>query len=322
MLRALWALVALVMACSHPTPTRTNGHLVVALTIDWEGADLTVEALDALDELRKTLGDAPLTHFISAGYMSKPIAEAEPTIISAVHANDEVAVHLHCWRSLATAAGITPKLVPSFLTGDDKVTEFDNGDAGWDTDLDVYSIPELRALLRKSRELLERTHLPVARTFRAAGYLGTPKVLEALSAEGFTIDSSATDNRQLEEVANTAWAHRLARLWPNIEPATSPFIARTPSGPLLEMPIAAVADYSTAPEIVGILEAADARLRKDPHHDVFVVLAFHLETAPDYARRISESITTVRANPTIAGDLVFTTLDAAAERARTSLPRT
>src|SRR5262245_15887462 len=120
MLRALWAVLPAIvgsgLACSHPTPTRATGHLVVALTIDWEGADLTVEALDALDELRKSIGDAPLTHFISAGYMSKPVAEADATIIATVHSNDEVAVHLHCWRSLSTAAQITPKLVPSFLT--------------------------------------------------------------------------------------------------------------------------------------------------------------------------------------------------------------
>ena len=97
--------------------------------------------------------------------------EKTVTTISGIpRPGDELAMHLHAWKSLATAASIEPKLSPSFLTGTDKLLEFEDGDVGFDTDLDAYTGPELRALLRTSRKLLEQTKLPISKSFRAGGY--------------------------------------------------------------------------------------------------------------------------------------------------------
>jgi broad specificity phosphatase PhoE len=82
------------------------------------------------------------------------------------------------------------------------------------------------------------------------------------------------------------------------------------------MPIAAFADYATADEIVAVFDAARARWQKDPSRDVFVVVGFHQETAHEFGGRLGEALKKVRARPELAGGLVFTTIEDAAERAR------
>ena len=318
----IWAFLAVVAAvvvggCSRASPP-ANGRIIVALTIDWEGAYVSPDGLDALDEFRAALGSAPLTHFVSAAYFTKdrPDPAAATSITQAVRKGDELAVHLHAWRSLAKAGGIEPKLSPSFLTGTDKLLEFEDGDVGFDTDLDAYGVSELRVLLRTSRRLLEQLHLSVSKTFRAGGYLGTPKVLQAIREEGFTVDSSATDFRQLDERKDEVLPRRIQAIWPGVETTTQPWLVRAPGGSLLEMPIAAFADYATADEIIAVFDAAHARLQKDRSRDVFVVVGFHQETAHEFASRLRDAMQKLRARPELAGGLVFTSVEDAAERAR------
>jgi hypothetical protein len=313
----IWAYLA-VLALVGCSSAPAKGHVVVVLTIDWEGAYVSPDGLDAIDELRKGFGPAPLTHFVSAGYFTKdqPDPTAVASVTQAVRKGDELAVHLHGWKSLAKASGIEPRLSPSFLTGTDKLMEFEDGDVGFDIDLDAYSVTDLRALLRTSRRLLEQTRLPVSKTFRAGGYLATPKVLQAIYEEGYTVDSSATDYRQLDERKDEVLPKRIRAIWPGVESTTQPWLVHAPNGALIELPIAALADYASTEEIVGVLEAAHARLQKDPGRDVFVVLGFHQETAPDFGGRVGDALAKVRARPELAAALVFTTVEEAARRAR------
>lgn len=319
----IWACCAAlaIAGCSSSSssPPAATGRVVVALTIDWEGAYLPADGLDALGELRVKLAPAPLTHFVSAAYFTKrePDPAALEALTEAVQKGDELAVHLHAWKSLAAASGIAPKLSPSFITGTNQLQEFDDGDVGFDLDLDAYGVPELRALLRTSRRLLELTRIPVSRSFRAGGYLATPKVLQAIREEGFAVDSSATDHRQLDERKHEVLPKRLAEIWPGVDPHAQPSLIA--GGALVELPIAAVTDYATAAEIVAIFDAAHARLRKEPARDVFVVLGFHLENAAEFSGRLVEALEKVRARPELAGELTFLTIAAAAERARSAL---
>lgn len=308
---------------SKSAPVEAKGRLVVALTIDWEGAYLSPEGLDAVDAVRKTFGDAaPLTHFVSAGYYTKP--EIDPllqkTFTEMFRKGDEVAIHLHAWKSLAIASGLEPKLAPSFLTGTDKLLEFED-DVGFDVDLDAYNVTELRTLLRKSRELLGQAGFPISKSFRAAGYLGTPKVLQAIREEGFVVDSSAADYRQLEERKDELLPKRVQQIWPKVESSSRPWLVDAGGGQLLEMPIAAFADYSTAPEMIAVLEAAHAQLVKDPKRDVFVVLGFHQETCADFGPRLGEAIASIMGRKEIADRVVFATLENAATMARTGLAK-
>lgn len=301
--------------CSRSSKDLPPGRVVVALTIDWEGAYLSPEGISAMEDVRTSVGPVPITHFVSAGYFTKtsPDPAVTSALARAVRKGDEVGLHLHGWRSLATASGITPKLSPSFLTGDDKLLEFEDGDVGFDLDLDAYTVTELRALLRTSRRLLEEHGVTVSRSFRAGGYLGTAKVLEAAGEEGYKVDSSATDYRQLNERKDEL-PYRLQKLWPDVTTVSQPFMINNAFHEL-EMPIAAFADYAESAEIVAIFDAAETRLARDPQHDVFVVLGFHQETGDDFASRMKAALTTVRSRATLNKLIVFKTVEEAASLA-------
>jgi hypothetical protein len=297
----------LLVACSRAPEA---GRVVVVLTVDWEGAELNPDGLDAIDWLRKRV-PGPVTHFVSSAYFTK--AEPEPvvaTLAEMVKDGDELAIHLHLWRSLAKASGIEPRVSPSFLTGTAAVDDYD-GDAGYETDLDVYDVAELRALLRTSRQLLAQSKLAVSKSFRAGGFLATPKVLAAIRSEGFTVDSSALDANEID-LDDDAFQTRVASVWPKLDAGAQPFALDG----LVELPIAAFADYTSADDVAARIDAAFARLAADPTRDQFVVLAFNLETAAALAGRIGQGIEKARA---AHEDLVFATVQHAGELARQAL---
>lgn len=308
--KAVTALLAALVACGAD-PQEQRGHIVVALTVDWEGAYISPDGLDALDDFRAKLGPLPFTHFVSAAYFTKPSVDpaARRSIVEAVRPGDELAVHLHAWRSLAEAAQIQPRLSPSFLTGTERVLMFED-DAGFDTDLDTYDVPALRAMLRTSRRLLEQTGIRVSQSFRAGGYLASTKVRAALVAEGFAIDSSATDYRQLDE--QTYLPLRIKETWPTTTTSSQPYELDR----LIEVPITGISDYATVPELVAFFDAAEQQLRRDPGHDVVIVLGFHQETAHEFGGRILAALQLVSAHPGIAPELHFGTVEDVAREAR------
>lgn len=316
--RVLLCVTALAACADTPPPTR--GHVVVALTIDWEGVAITPEAVDAMEDLRRRAGATPLTHFVSAAYYTAGADAAEVTssLRRLVRTDDELAVHLHGWGSLVEASEVEPRLSPSFLTGTEKLLEFDGGDRGFDTDLDTYDVVALRAMLRRSRTLLEQTGHPVSRSFRAGGYLGTPKMMRALRAEGFTVDSSATHPDQFD-AAYGQLSTRVRELWPTVDATTQPFVIADPVAPMVELPLAAIADNAEADDLVGVIARAGERLAKAPTRDVFVVLGFHFETSPEYAERIATALDAVRARSDLAAHVQFTTIETMGARARRNL---
>ena len=306
---------ALLAACSAGPPRESRGHVVVAITVDWEGAYLSADGLDALDAFRSTYPQIPVTHFVSAGYFTKP--QVDPAIVETLKQEtsghgDQVALHLHLWESLARASGVTPKLSPSFFTGTDKRTDIGDGDAGFDIDIDAYTSQELRALVRTSRDLLTKAGFPPTPAFRAGGFLGTPRMLQAIRDEGFTADSSAIAARQVEGAAGEVLADRVEELWPKITVESQPYPLALQGGSLVELPVAAFADYQSTEDIAKILDGAAARLAKDPAHDVVVVLGFHQETAAEFVDRLDRAL-----EKSIAKDtLTFATVEQIAARVR------
>lgn len=304
-----------------PIPSNEDAVAHVVVSIDWEGAYFRSEALDALEKFREDHPGVPLTHMITAAYYTKP--NADPTdatreIRLAVKKGDEVGLHVHAWKTLVAAAGVTPRLTPSFLSRENKLLEFED-DTGFDVDLSAYTVAELRAILKKSRELFEAEKIKVGTTFRASGWMGTPNVLEAARAEGYTIDSSATDPVWLDEPEVPYLQERLRKVWPKVVTTTQPYWIDTPAGTILEMPDSgALADYTQPAEIVKHIEQAAASA-KSTGKPVIVVLGFHAETADEFAPRLVEALATLREKKV---PMAFETLSAAAELAKKSQPLT
>jgi hypothetical protein len=295
-----------VMGCSSAPPAERH-HIVVALTVDWEGAYVSRDGLDELASLRGRLDGAPMTHFVSAAYLTKktPDPALAPELVAAAARGDEIAMHLHVWSSIARAAGITPKPRPSFLSGTDKIVEFEDGDDGFDTDLDAYDVPALRAMLKVSRLKLEELGIDVSSSFRAGGYIVSANVRKALHMEGYTVDSSAIDANELAMADYLP--QRVRAVWPAVIPTAQPFVVEG----LVELPIAAVADYTTSARIAAVFDAAAERLKADPSHHVFVTIALHQETAAEYAKRVGDAIDAARVR--IGHDaFIFVTVEKAA----------
>jgi hypothetical protein len=291
----------------------------IAVSVDWEGAYFRSESLDALEQFRKDNPGVPLTHFLNAAYYTKPNADAGDAtreIRLAVKKGDETGLHIHAWKSLVSAAGVTPRAGPSFLDRTGELLRFED-DSGFDVDLSVYTVAELRSLMKKSRQILQAEKIHLGPSFRAAGWLGTPNVLEAARAEGFTIDSSATDPAWLDEKEVPFLQERLRVVWSKVDETTQPFWIDTPAGRILEVPdTGALADYLTVLEIEQHVERAAAALRAAPGRPVFVHLGFHAETADEFAPRLSEALSRLRAKKT---PMVFETVSRTAELAQRAL---
>jgi hypothetical protein len=291
----------------------------VAVSVDWEGAYLRPESLDALETFRKENPGVPLTHMLNAAYYTKPGADpAEVTreIRLAVAKEDEIGLHVHGWKSLLTASGVEPRDGPSFLSARGPLIEI-LGDAGFDLDLSALTVAELRAVMKKSRQLLAAEKLTLGPSFRAAGWIATPNVLEAARAEGFTIDTSATSAAWLDEKEVVFLRRRLGQVWSRIDEKTQPFWIETGVGRILEMPdTGAMSDYLSVLEIQQHVERAAAALESRPGRPVFVHLGMHAETADEFAPRLSQALSVLRARKT---PMVFETLSRSAEAARGAL---
>jgi hypothetical protein len=252
--------------------------------------------------------DIPLTHFLNAAYFTKDGADAKKVaaaIRRVVRKGDETGLHIHAWRSLVTASGVKFRRGPTFWGGETD----EDGEVGHEVELEAYEVDELRAVISKSRTILKDAGFEISGSFRAAGWIAGPKVLEAIRREGFRIDSSATDPMWHDELDGYPIRKRIGEIWPKVTPETAPFEIETKAGKILEMPdTGALADYVTAREMLGHLRAAVNRLKD---RDLFVHIGFHQETAARYADRVVEAIRSIRKE---SDRVVFETLETAARR--------
>ncbi len=94
---------------------------------------------------------------------------------------DEVALHLHGWLDWIRAAGVAPRVTPSWAGRRD----------GYDVPLSAYPEDETRALLEAALRQMAEHGLPRPTSFRAGGHFASAPNLRALAATGFTADCSA-----------------------------------------------------------------------------------------------------------------------------------
>ncbi len=104
---------------------------------------------------------------------------------------DEIALHLHMWTDFVRAAGLVPRTVPSWAGRGD----------GYDVPITAYDESETRTLVDYSLRLMAEHGLPKPTTFRGGGLFANAANLRAISAAGFTVDSSATPSGDFGQLA-------------------------------------------------------------------------------------------------------------------------
>jgi hypothetical protein len=94
---------------------------------------------------------------------------------------DEVALHLHMWTDYVRAAGIVPRLSPSWAGRGD----------GYDVPMTAYPETDQKALIDYGVKLMAEHGLPKPTSFRAGGDIGDAATLRAVAAAGFNADCTA-----------------------------------------------------------------------------------------------------------------------------------
>ena len=263
----------------NPAPPPTP-HVHVAVSVDWEGREMSEENLQAFADFRTALPEVPLTHFLNAAYFTKPDAdggEVAEMMRQVLEPIDELGLHIHPWKSLVEAAGVAFRTEPT-IWGKGRRMRPGGNDVGHEISVEAYETDEFQKVVRKSKEILTQHGFALGTSFRAGAWLAGPHVREAIRREGFTVDSSATDTMWHDEIAKYELPAMIREIWPDITSETQPFYIGTPAGDLLEMPdTGALADYTTAEEISGHIGDAVAKLATEG--DWFVHIGFHQETA-------------------------------------------
>lgn len=296
-------------------PSAPPAQVYLSLSVDWEGRDLKDENLAAMERLREAFPGVPLTHFLNAAYYTKPGArcvDVTRQILRALRPGDERGLHLHGWRSLFEAAGVTYRTGPTFWGAGRPPTPC-AGDEGHEVEISAYTCAELRKVVAYSKARLSAAGLRIGGSFRAGGWIAPRHVIEAIRAEGLAVDASAVPARWHDELRGTALLPRLEQLWATIQPTTPPYFEPTPRGQVLRMvDTGALADYVTSDEMVAHVERALTRRAADPSRDLYVHLGFHQETAARYLPRLRQALERLLAKND--PHLVLETLEGSARR--------
>lgn len=176
--------------------------VIICLTVDWEG-----EHFRNLHDLKSLLGkyasDVPVTHYICPAYFTSKIRHASKQIANVVRQQDEVALHLHAYKSLIRYCGIAFRTEHNYYKKhlSDMLSFFPrnlrniiktNLVSGRGVPLGIYTDDEIDTMIKKTvlilKQELNRQNIT---GFRAGGWLLRDQMFPLLANHGFTYDSSA-----------------------------------------------------------------------------------------------------------------------------------
>lgn len=272
----------------------TTGKVQIVVSVDWEGRELATTNLDAMKAFRTANPDVPLVQFLNAAYFFKPGADPKTTsakMASVLRPSDELGLHIHGWKRLFEASGVTFRSSSTFWGTPIDLASC-SFDCGHEVPISLYNTAELQRVMRTSKTTLAANGFPLAKSFRAGGWMASPSVREALTAEGFTVDSSAANVPFLaDELVGLPVVGWLRNLWGSIGTTSQPYTISTRAGALKEIPDnGALADYVTSAEMVSVFQAHKARWKSAPTRNTVMSIGFHQETAKNYLPRVTSAI--------------------------------
>jgi len=161
--------------------------LIVTLTVDFEGADVSEENQKAMDDFSEKYGVNYTQFFNPSIYAGEEIITKDRAddltawIIERRNKGDEIGLHLHMHYHMIEAMGLEVKTEPKWTT---YVTN------GHDVSMTAYTLDETMTMLTWSKDKFVENGLPIPTSFRGGGWYADEETLEALQASGFLIDSS------------------------------------------------------------------------------------------------------------------------------------
>lgn len=208
-MRPLWTM-GLLLATSFSGKSFAASTVTVDVTVHWEGRDLHAPNVDALERMRKTYPDIPLTHFVNPVYF---LDEAKATenfnaMQRVFGPQDEVALYLAPVENLVKEAGVILKLEPSFWGYSDEGAICEN-DCGLDVPLTVYSREESLRILSAAHRTLVQAGFSSPKSFAVRGWMEAPFLTQLAASFGYRFDLSPVDpglvTPKLREFPLSAW---------------------------------------------------------------------------------------------------------------------
>ncbi len=275
-----------ILACSHALAgtVAEPAKITVYVTVDWEGATLENDNLEAMQDFRKKYLHIAMLQLITPSYWVRPdVDKAAVTaqIKSTFLPIDKVGLHMHGWKSLLTYCQVPYQHAPLFA---DQNEACELGDCGYSVSLEnAYSEADLSKLVACTSAILMSEGFAKPTHFRAGGWqLGT-RLIAALQVYIFTWDSSRIDAKLL----TTNWHEQSSmikmqrELHPTATPLDQPFYINQ----LYEYTNnAALADYTSSKQIVAMFNSLIQNNKS------VMVLGFHQETATNYLGRLDAAI--------------------------------
>lgn len=211
--------------------------IIITFTVDWEGDDF--ECIRDLIELREYIGkNVPATYFICPEYFTSYVPDARENIKKCTFSGDEIALHIHSYRSLIDYCGLNfrskpdfyepfPEKIQRFL---DKLPKFLRSEnTGRGVPISAYNPEEILQILKNSKKILSvNLNVPEPVSFRAGGWMASDNVFLALEKAGFKYDSSAAPPEILSQnysqeskgnllddhnKNNKSWTKFIIKLW-------------------------------------------------------------------------------------------------------------
>lgn len=266
---------------------KTMAKMYLNISVDWEGREISEKNIKAMKTFRRDHPHVPMLHFLNAAYFTKKNAKVQKIrqqISEVLKPMDEKGLHIHSWKSLVTKASVTYRKTPSWRTHN-RHTSCEN-DCGHDIPISAYTLEEIRKIIQTSHKILAQNGFGKATSFRAGGWMASPRVLKALSLEGITLDASSVPKIFLErsQPVITSW---ISEIWPNTKTTSQPYEIKLLENKILEFPNnGCLADYMTGDMMFKVFKQNVKLWKRDTKRDIFVSLGFHQETAFRYLDRL------------------------------------
>lgn len=280
-----------------------RGKLRLVVTVDWEGRDLNESNLRAMENLRTRFPQVKIVHFLNAAYFTKPGAVASDVstrVNRVLRPGDEKGLHIHGWKRLFEASGVTFRTDPTFWGTSIDEKSACSFDCGHEVPINAYTTDELRKVVKFSLDTLETNGFGRAKSFRCGGWVASSNVRDALAAEGIRADHSEVPTPFLQpKLGKLPLYGWLGDIWPTTNETAQPHTIAVQSdagksGTLLEIPDnGAMSDYVTTQQMVDVFEKNKAAYKRDPRKDVVVSIGFHQETAATYLPQLEGALTRI-----------------------------
>lgn len=208
-MRPLWTM-GLLLATSFSWKSFAATTVTVDITVHWEGRELHAPNVEALERMRKTYPDIPLTHFVNPAYFLDEAKAADnfSAMQRVLGAQDEVGLYLAPMEMLVKEAGVILKLSPSFWGYMDE-GELCQNDCGLDVPLTVYTREETLRLLSSAHRTLAQAGFTNLKSFMVRGWMEAPYLTQLASSFGYRFDMSPVDpglvTPKLREFPLSAW---------------------------------------------------------------------------------------------------------------------